>query len=701
MIENAQREVFGNIPHALEIGHYILSVLAVVFLVYGIYRRFNIWRMGKIEGREGAFKPGLKGMLEDVFLLVESPSVMGSYFKRLWRFLRDGALQLRPLRELYPGLMHILIFYGIAVLLVGALVDAADHYLTLFISPSLHFNKGIFYICFSVFLEFVGLGFVLGPAIAIFRRYIQRPARLSDTNWEDALVLGLLLFIAVSGFLLEGLGQVIDQPAWGKFSFVGFGIAAVLKPLALSDWKTLYVPVWFLHQVTALGFIAIIPYTKLFHIITSSMSLYLAPVDEPKGALSTPFSLKEMMEATTEVQFKLGADRIEDFTFSQLVSLDGCTRCGRCQDNCPAHLSERPLSPKELIQDLKTHMLEKAKAISQGKEAKPIHEETIKAESLWACTTCRNCIEHCPVGIQHLPFIMDLRRSLVGEAKIDHLQRQSLMNTTNNYNPWGIAFSDRAAWAAELKIPRAAEGDFEYLYFVGCAGTYDQKAQKISLAMVKILRAAGIKFAILGEQEKCCGEWVRRLGDEGLYQQLVMDNTEVMNQLGVKKIITACPHCFTTLKDEYPTLGGKYEVYHQSQLVSEWVRSGRITLKKELDLKVTYHDSCYLGRYNDIYDQPRNLIQAIPKTRLVEIERNHNKSFCCGGGGGGMWAEFEKGRKPSELRLEMALKSDPGMIVTACPYCLTMFEDALKVKDLEGKIQLKDVVELVAEHLAE
>ncbi|MDD5224601.1 MAG: (Fe-S)-binding protein [bacterium] len=699
MIETAQREVFGHIPHALEIGHYILSVLAVVFLAYGIYRRFNVWRMGKIEGREGAFKPGIKGMLEDVFLLLESPSIMSNYFKRVWRFIRDGALQLRPLRELYPGLMHILIFWGIAILLVGALVDAMDHYISLFLSPALHFNKGIFYIGFSVFLEFVGLGFVLGPAIAIFRRYIQRPSGLSDTKGEDALVLGLLLFVGLSGFLLEGLGQVIDQPAWGEYSFVGFGIAAVLKQLGIGS--SLYVPVWFMHQVTALGFIAIIPYTKLFHIITSSMTLYLAPVDEVKGALSTPFSLKEMMEATTEVQFKLGADQIEDFTFSQLVSLDGCTRCGRCQDNCPAFIAERPLSPKELIQDLKKHMLEKAQALAKGETPKPLHEESIKAETLWSCTTCRNCIEHCPVGIQHIPFIIDLRRSLVGESKIDKLQRQALMNTTNNYNPWGIAFSDRAAWAADLKIPRASEGDFEYLYFVGCAGTYDQKAQKIAMAMVKILRAAGVKFAILGEQEKCCGEWARRLGEESLFQTLVMENTEVMNQAGVKKIITACPHCFTTLKDEYATLGGKYEVYHQSQLVSEWVRSGKITMKKELNLKVAYHDSCYLGRYNDIYEQPRSLIQAIPKTQLVEIERNHNKSFCCGAGGGGMWAEFEKGGKPNQLRLEMALKSDPGMIVTACPYCLTMFEDAMKVKDIEGKVQLKDVVELVAEHMAQ
>ena len=699
MIETAQREVFGHIPHALEIGHYVLSVLAVVFLAYGIYRRFNVWRMGKIEGREGAFKPGIKGMLEDVFLLMESPSVMSNYFKRLWRFIRDGALQLRPLRELYPGLMHILIFWGIAILLVGALVDAADHYISLFLSPALHFNKGIFYIGFSVFLEFVGLGFVLGPAIAIFRRYIQRPSGLSDTKGEDALVLGLLLFVGLSGFLLEGLGQVIDQPAWGEYSFVGFGVAAVLKQLGIGS--SLYVPVWFMHQVTALGFIAIIPYTKLFHIITSSMTLYLAPVDEAKGALSTPFSLKEMMEATTEVQFKLGADQIEDFTFSQLVSLDGCTRCGRCQDNCPAFIAERPLSPKELIQDLKKHLLEKAQALAKGQEPKPLHEGAIKADTLWSCTTCRNCIEHCPVGIQHIPFIIDLRRSLVGESKIDKLQRQALMNTTNNYNPWGIAFSDRAAWAADLKIPRASEGDFEYLYFVGCAATYDQRAQKISHAMVKILRAAGIKFAIMGEQEKCCGEWARRLGEESLFQTLVMENTEVMNQAGVKKIITACPHCFTTLKDEYATLGGKYEVYHQSQLVSEWVRSGKIAMKKELDLKVAYHDSCYLGRYNDIYDEPRSLIQAIPKTRLVEIERHHNKSFCCGAGGGGMWAEFEKGGKPNQLRLEMALKSDPGMIVTACPYCLTMFEDAMKVKDIEGKIQLKDVVELVAEHMAE
>jgi len=694
MIQDAHREVFGNVSLPLEILHYVLSVAAVIILAYGIYRRFNIWRMGKIEGREGACQPGLKGALQDISLLLDAKSVMGSYLKRVLGFILDGFLQRKPLRELYPGFMHICIFWGIGILLIGALVDATDHYLTLFIHPALHFNQGIFYIGFSVFLEVISLLFVLGLLLAIFRRYVQRPSRL-DNKPEDALVLFLLLFIGVSGFFLEALGQLIDQPAWGQWSFVGYGIAALLP----ESLKSAYVPTWVLHQFSALAFIAIIPYTRLLHIVTTSMGLYLKPVDEPKGALSTPFNLQEMMESEEDVEFKLGADQLEDFTFSQLVSLDSCTRCGRCQDNCPAHLSERPLSPKEIIQDLKTHMLEKAKAVRTGGEAKAIHEETIKAESLWSCTTCRNCIEQCPAGVQHIPFIIDLRRSLVGEAKIDQLQRSALMNTTNNYNPWGIAFADRAAWCADLNLPRAGQGDFEYLYFVGCAGSYDQRAQKIAGSMVKILRAAGVKFAVLGEKEKCCGEWVRRLGDEGLFQQLAMENVEVLNAAGVKKIITACPHCFTTLKDEYSDFGGTYEVLHQSQLISQFLASGRIKLKKGLDLRVAYHDSCYLGRYHGIYQEPRNIIKALPQAKLIEIERNHDKSFCCGAGGGGFWAEFEVGRKPNEVRLEQAVAADPGMVATACPYCLTMFEDALKVKDLEGKILTKDITELVAEHL--
>jgi Fe-S oxidoreductase len=459
-------------------------------------------------------------------------------------------------------------------------------------------------------------------------------------------------------------------------------------PKALVE---VYPTLWLVHSALVFSLIAYIPNSRLTHLITSPLNIYYTPVSV-KGELSTPFDLKQMME-TGNFDVQVGVTNINDFTWRQKLSFDACTLCVRCTDACPATAAGTKLSPMHLILKLKNYELS-----TDGN--RNLHGDVIDPEELWACTTCRACVQECPVLIQHVEAIYDMRRHLMAEGKVDRKKRDLITSLSTVGNPYGLSSADRMKWAEGLDVQLwGQEPDQEFLYWVGCAGSYDMRNQMVTRALVKILKTSGVKFGVLGNDEKCNCEVARRVGEEGRFQQAAMELIEMMTKRGVKKIVTQCPHCYNTFKNEYPKFGAKFEVLHHSQLISRLAREGKLKLKGGKGGTIAFHDPCYLGRYNDEYDAPREAIRALSTEKLVELPRHRTKSFCCGGGGGNVWYSVEAKKKPSVIRLEEAQRVGPNILAAACPYCISMFEDAAKALGSSETMPIKDIAELVADAL--
>jgi Fe-S oxidoreductase len=408
-----------------------------------------------------------------------------------------------------------------------------------------------------------------------------------------------------------------------------------------------------------------------------------------------------------------GVSKIEDFTWKQLLDLDACTDCGRCQDRCPAYLTGKPLSPRKVIQDLKTQLLDRSSALLAAKAAaktatptdgggiKALIGEVILEDELWACTTCRACQEICPVFIEHIDKIVDMRRSLVLEqAKLPETGEAALRCIeTRGHSCRGTTLT-RTDWTIGLDIKLLSEdSNVDLIYYVGCAAALEDRSMKVAVAVGKVLKAAGLNFAILGPEETCCGEPARRLGNEYLFQMQAMKNIEIFKKYNVKRIVTTCPHCFNTFKNEYPQFGGEFEVVHHTQFIAELLKQGKIKPASMSGGKLTYHDSCYLGRHNDIYEAPRQVLTSISPSRLLEMKRIRRNGFCCGAGGGRYWMEERIGKRISEERIEQVIETKADVVATACPYCLQMFEDAIKAKAVEESLKALDIAELLAAQL--
>jgi len=668
----AQREIFWQIPFGWVV--YLLAALVVVALVWALSRRAKLWKLGRPENRLDKLGERIRSF---IFL-----AIVDLIFHR--RFLRDP----------YPGIMHFLIFAGFALLLLGALMDFVSHYVV-------EFMHGNVYLAFSFLNDLGGVLALVGVLLALFRRYVQRPERL-DNLLDDAVVLGLLFFILLTGFIVEGLRMAVANPPaeWARWSFLGFAFFQAFRGADLSWYQAL----WWFHMVLAMGTLiyACLVFSKLSHILVSPLNIFLRSL-RPKGALVPLLNLEEMET--------FGAGKLEDLTWKQLFDLDACTRCGRCSDNCPANLSGKPLNPKLVNEKLKELMVARAEPPrfaswwlkkQRPKEEKELLGEVLSEEEVWACTTCRACEEACPVFVEHIDRMVELRRNLVMErGSLPETAMEALRGIEQRGHPWRGARFTRTDWAEELGIKELSEadGDFEILYWVGCTEALEDRSRQIASAMGRILQAAGVRFAILGTEETCCGDPARRLGNEYLFQILAQQNIENLKKYGVKKIVTACPHCFNVLKNEYPQFGGDFEVVHHTQYLAELIRSGRLKLRRNLAERVTYHDSCYLGRYNDIYDEPRWVLKQLAGAEPVEMRRHRAKAFCCGGGGGRMWIE-ETGTRISYLRLEEAIAVRAGILATACPFCLQMFDDAVKAKEVEEVLRPLDIAELVAQAIS-
>src|SRR5664280_691891 len=689
-VGNEGREVFWNAQH-FEPILFLLTAVALAIFAYGVYRRWQMWKaLGKSEIR------------------------WDNIGQRIKLLLQDGLLQVKTWRDPYPGIMHGLIFFGFFVLLFGAIFDAGEFHIT---EPLFNwsFLRGNFYLGFSFLMEVFGLCVLVGILLALFRRYVLKPERLGykgkpDNTADDAIALLLIAGIIITGFVIEALRIYVTNPSWEVWSFAGWTLSRAFTGMDLNTAKILHKISWWTHTFIALGFIAYIPYSRLLHIITTSANHFLSNL-KPAG------SLEPIRDFETAESFGVG--KLEDFTWKQIFDADACTRCGRCQDGCPAYLSGKPLSPKKMVQDLKTFWLTKAPAAIKAKAVVPAAEgaegavqataaegaapekalvgEVIDLHELWACTNCMYCMEHCSASIEHVPKIVNMRQyKVLTEADFAPELQLTYRNMENNSNPWGIGAHLRGDWAKELGVKTLAEDpNVEYLFYVGCSGSFDDRGKKISIAFAKILQAAGVSFGILGNEEGCCGDSAMRGGNEYLFQSLAQANIALMNGYGVKKIITACPHGYNALKKDYPNFDGKYEVFHHTEIIANLLAQKKITLKNPVSGVFTYHDSCFLGRYNEIYQQPRQILKAIPGMKLVEMDRHLNKSFCCGAGGARMWMEEDIGDRINNMRTDQAIAVKADTIAVACPFCLTMLSDGIKDKQMSEKMVSLDIAEIV------
>ncbi|HTY81611.1 MAG TPA: heterodisulfide reductase-related iron-sulfur binding cluster, partial [Dehalococcoidales bacterium] len=637
---------------------YVIAALATALLIWAIYRHILRWKVGRPAYRANHWGARIADHIRVLF----TDFLLHRKFVGAERPIRK--------REIYPGIMHFLIAWGMIILFIGTVIDASSHYIY-------EYNYGTFYLWYSVITDSFGILLVIGVLMAVFRRYLMRPKRL-DNKIDDAYILVLLLVIAISGFIIEGLRiadiELVSHPGWAVWSPGGYVFAKAFFGASATTLQSWYLGLWWFHAILVFGtftYVALFN-SKLFHILWDILNWFFRNLG-PKGALvKLDFEKSELF----------GAGKIEDFTWKQLMDLDACTRCGRCQDACPAYFSGKKLNPKMIIQDLKTHMYEvypKIASLKPAEKRKEMVGEAITDEVLWDCTTCRACMQACPVYIEHVDKIVDMRRNLAMEkTRFPEEVQETLKCLGTRGHPYRGTTSTRTTWYEKLDVKTAAEApDFDVLYWVGCSAALDDRNIKVAQATVKILKAAGVKFAVLGEEESCCGDPARRMGDEYLFQTLCQQNIEIFKSHNVKKIIATCPHCFNNLKFEYPQFGGNYEVIHHSQFIAGLVKDGKLKLNKKVLQKAAYHDSCYLGRYNDIYNEPRSIVKALCE-KPVELERWGTNSFCCGGGGGHMWMEEDPDKRVNNRRVDDVLKSGVDCVATACPYCLTMMEDGIK-----------------------
>ena len=603
---------------------------------------------------------------------------------RIVALISLGILQKKVYRSPAVGLLHAFIFWAFVILGASIVEITAQGYQPGWQIPVPAFLRGPLYLAEEVV---AGLA-VLGIGMALYRRYVVRPKKLMHEGFLAATAILLYILGIVTTVLFYNAAEqargIAAESAWKPISAVLADVSVVRLDPALGWWVF-----WAAHVVFLFTFLAYVPYSKHSHILFALFNAFWVDL-EPRGAIR-PIDLEK-----TET---FGVQRVEQLSLRQLLDGFACTECGRCTDNCPANATGKPLDPMHIIVNMRDTLLEQGPAILAAKtDGLPNMFATVHSEdAIWACTTCYACVQECPVMNEHVPKIIDMRRHMVlMEGKMPPEAMGAMRNIETNYNPWGIGWDQRGKWAEGMGIPTLAEDghDAEYLFWVGCAGSFDERNRKVTQAFARLMQKAGVKFAILGPEEKCTGDPARRIGNEYLFQTLAKENVATLNRHRVRKIVSACPHCFNTLKNEYPQFGGNYEVIHHSQLLDELVASGRLRPEKPVAATVTHHDSCYLGRYNGIYDEPRRVLEALPQVRTVEMSRCRDKGFCCGAGGARMWME-ETGERVNHRRLSHVLETKADVVATACPYCLIMMDDAAKTKDADERLERADIAELL------
>jgi len=661
---------------------YIMKVFLPIILVFLVlfiglvalfiwsfwWQHYRLWKLGKDQDCSGRVATRIKTVLAVTFANA-----------RIWR-------------ELYPGAMHFLIFWGTALIFLGKVARLFSYPVGLTNPP-----QNIF--LYSSFIsEAGGILLLIGACLAIIRRYIIRPSRLV-TKPDRTLIFVWGFVLLITGYFVKGYRIAIIGPdvvpdwlSWAPVSYLISRFFLILPTAPLNEllvWHRVLI-----HAIPAFvlfGYVAI-SHSPLKHLFLSPLNIFFRSF-KTRGALDP---IPNFEEAET-----FGARELSELTWKQLLDLEACTNCGRCQDVCPAHLTGKPLSPRRMTQNLKEHLWREGPKLlttpPDQRQPEAIMETSVGDDELWACTTCMACEEACPVYIEQVRRNVELRRYLVLVAtKYSSEVRLTLKNLEKSNNPWGSSRGTRAEWAKDLGIKTFAQTENpELLFWVGCVGSFDARNQKVATSLAKILQASGIRFGILGNEEGCCGDPARRIGNEYLFQTMAEANIEILKKSGAKKILTICPHCFHTLKNEYPQFGGEFEVIHHTQFLAELISGGKLKLTKPINKVITYHDSCYLGRANQIYDPPRKILKSIPGLKLIEMKQHRQRSFCCGAGGGRMWMEEHIGTRINQMRTDHAIAAKAELIGTACPYCLTMLFDGIKEKGKSESMAAYDLCELV------
>ncbi len=658
------RETFWNIPHWAEVGQYVIGLLTILVFSYGVYRHVKRWNMGQPDYRFD--RPG----------------------KRILSVLSQAVVQIRTAQDPFAGIMHLSIFWGMAALLLGTILATVDWDVThLFFEYQ--FLTGGLYVAYELVLDIFGVLLLLGLGMAAYRRYIARPERLQNKNGaafarDDAYAIVMLSLVAITGYLVEGLRIAVINPEWASWSPVGNAIASTIIRLGDPTNRTLHLTLWIVHALVSFGFVASIPFTKLFHLIAAPANIFFRSLESPG------------MLAPARQSSEVGVKEWRDFTWKQILDFDTCIRCGRCQDHCPAHLSGLSLSPREMMAKLKM-------AVWQSGNGLALHDDLIAAEELWACTTCSACVQICPSFTDPISSIVDMRRHLVMEGRVDAELQDALAHLGRYGNSFGQSPRKRAMWTRSLqpKIKDARREPVEYLWFVGDYASYSPTLTAITQKTAAVFQAAGLDFGILYNGEKNTGNDVRRVGEEGLFEMLVEKNVKSLKACDYQAIVTTDPHSYNTIKNEYPAeINGRRPIWHYSELIARLISTGRLSLSHKLGQKVTYHDPCYLGRYNQIYDAPRRVIDATG-CELIEMPRHGDRALCCGAGGGRIW--MEEGNlqeRPSESRIREAaeLESVNAMVV-ACPKDVTMYQDAVKTTGHENRLEILDLIDVVYQAL--
>ncbi len=663
---------------------WVLFAIAFGLFLQRVYLLYRLMRLGKPEDRFDRIGERIKNMLVEV-----APQ---------WCTLKTVT------RKDVAGLAHALLFWSFSLFFISYIIFVG---LAGGFGLSEYIERTPFETVYFSILDIAAVIVTVTLIVAAIRRYVIRPPRLEPT--AEA---GVILMMVFSLMALHVLSVGFDHASRGvqaSWPPLGATLAGLLSRSGLSK-DTLeagYRWMWWLHYLVILSFMVYIPRSKHLHILASIVNAFFKPLG-PKVELQ-PIPL-EALEAP-EGSATLGASKIQDLSWKDLLDLYACAECGRCHVNCPAQLTGKSLSPREVIHHLKEHLLEAGPKLltnkletPQGSQTDPLQKtmigDVVSEEEIWACTTCGACQEVCPVSIEHIRKIIDFRRNLVMEqSKMPESAQLMLRNMQQRGHPWaGIqSMRLRGDWTGEVEVKVLAEGDsVETLFWVGCTGALVERNVKATLSMAKVLQAAGLHFAVLGDGETCCGDPARRAGYEFQFQMMAEQNIELFKSYHIKEIITTCPHCYNTMKHEYPKYGGDFKVIHYTELLDDLIREGKLRLTQEFRSTLTYHDPCYLGRYNGVYSEPRKVLQAIPGVTVREMERSRDMGFCCGGGGGLMWIEEQPGTtKINQMRIEEVIQTRVETVVAACPYCLQMFEDAIDQRGLKESLRAKDLVEVV------
>jgi len=663
-MEDAAREIYWNIDRGHVWVMYLLLGLSIIVCTAGIALKVRGWLKGRAD-----------------------PGFEGKWGRRLWGVVLEVMGQVRVRNRALPGFFHSVFFWSFLALFIVTLVVflEADFGLKVF--------HGATYKVLSLAADAAGLFFLTGLAVAAVRRFVLRPATV-ERQRPDGLLYAGLFFITASGFMLEALRIAATADPWAAWSPVGWALSVAVRPLE-GHMGTVHAALWWSHLTVVALLIATLPWSRMFH-------LFVVPANVlTRNLRHKGFIARQDVEPLMEQEnFTFGLGKAEELTWKQRMDLDACTGCGRCEETCPASMAGGALSPRKFIALLKKSAAggDGFAALSPAGMAAAGMGNGIDENLIWYCRTCYACVEACPSMISHVRFMVELRQNrtmIEGDVPSDAARALQSMQTRGN--PWGPQM-ERTEWLESNEVRVLRPGDeTDVLYWLGCCTSYDETKQRVAIHMVSLMRRAGVDFAILGDEEVCCGDPARILGDESIFQEIVKGQIEKLRAVRFRRLVTHCPHCYFVLKHEYRWFGVEMNVLHHSEFLSGLVREGRLKLERPMKRTIAYHDPCYLGRYQDIYDAPRSLLGSIPEARVVEMAHHHKRSMCCGGGGGHYWMDLKNGRRLNDLRVEEAAATGADTIAVACVYCMQMMDDSVKNRNLDEKMKVYDIADILAE----